>query len=417
MRSDRAAINAAVAGEVERRLFATGGSLLPATEVAEAEAVAHDLGRQWQTRFRELGAAPVADGRGELPLARMRTELRAAVRQAAAGARPHQRLRCFLAALRGQLEQLRLRTLLIDREKERRLAAAAMRRMPRRPPAVYPPRPSRFWKYLGGGALLVLGLLAGGAAFWGGHRGLLFSVGGLALAGALVWLLWPVKKPPAHRPIRPPMTDVVAPKSIGTEIGEYLDPLSGWCAALMPGTPEAAGDTLQLPRRRAVGTILDAVVPDWQVVLADKILPQLRHELNDADSWAECLLAELEAPAAEGSGLERRFALRGVERWLAERTWEEVIGLLEPRPHWLRRYFTETLVPLWSDGVPDYDRDTGVVALDEQLWRLVGSQDEVEAPFRLVRVEWPRAGTVVLVRLVQGLPTGSLARSCLVETR
>jgi hypothetical protein len=198
-----------------------------------------------------------------------------------------------------------------------------------------------------------------------------------------------------------------APAPVASEVEKYLISLRRWCTSLLPDrSAPITEDVLHWPYPQRVGSILDAVVPNWPAVLADACLTEMRSDVNDPQQWAECLLEELDHVEADSLPMEQVFALHLVKKWIKGRPMPEVISLLRPDPHWLERYFEHAVAPLWSVPTQDYDIKAGVVVLDRHLSELAALEDETAATYRLQRVEWPETGMVVLARLVQGVGPG-----------
>jgi hypothetical protein len=193
--------------------------------------------------------------------------------------------------------------------------------------------------------------------------------------------------------------------------GKLLDPLARRALFESRPGPMMEEEVLCWPyHQRGVGSVLDAVVPNWPSVLCDACLTEVRGDVNDPQQWVDCLLAELDQAVAESLPMEQVFALHLVKKWMEGRPLQDLLALLKPNPHWLERYFEQAVAPLWSVPTQDYDIKAGVVALDRHLSELAALEDETAAAYRLVRVEWAQAGLVVLARLVQGVGPGSLER-------
>lgn len=235
----------------------------------------------------------------------------------------------------------------------------------------------------------------------------IIGFGFFLLALGTGWMAYPRQKE-----VRLPLSAIVARRRPDGLIREQaLENLLQWCKHLMGSSRVLleASDALRWPEPQAVGTILDAVSTDWEIILANVCASEVEADIHNPHVWADYLLAELEAPRSDCSGLGRVFALRAVESVLSKMSWKEVLEHFETKSGWISRYMNDAVTPLWHLGPQHYDLDNGVVVLDEESWELIGSQDDSgSSRYRLVEVGWPKAGTIVFARIVQGLKSGSL---------
>ncbi|HEX8203461.1 MAG TPA: hypothetical protein VF590_23495, partial [Isosphaeraceae bacterium] len=202
--------------------------------------------------------------------------------------------------------------------------------------------------------------------------------------------------------------EVDAPHPIGAVMVRILEGLEHGCDRLL-GSHPAPGDPggPTWPPGRPAGMILEAVDPDWALAVARQCAERARRDLGDPGRWTDALVAELDEPRSDLRSLGRVFARHEAARWVDSRPLDALIASFRPRPDWLTRYFEQAVVPFWWTSAQDHDLDSGVVALDEAAWRLVATDDR-EGPHRFLLVAWPMAATAVLVRIVQGIPPGSL---------
>lgn len=155
MRSDRAAVGLAVAGELYAPLFpAERGGPPSAADVREMEGVARALGG----RLRDIFLHEASDPAGPI-----RDALRESL-VVACGDRPLGRLRAFLQSLSVEADRLMVQTPILDRRRRRRLAAEGLYWVDPPAPTPLPDRAS--WRYLG-----LLGALLGDRRLRLGVRG------------------------------------------------------------------------------------------------------------------------------------------------------------------------------------------------------------------------------------------------------
>jgi hypothetical protein len=406
MRSDRAAIARPVAEVIHRHLFPGAGYLLPADQVGQVHLVARDLGKALRGLFEKRAGASAEELAGPV-----HALLGEALRTAGKGG-PRERLRYFLEALLPELKHLETVGQIIDRVHQRRAAASeVLALLPPPPLPVEPPPPEPappFWKYVAAAVLGVMGLSLAACGLWSGLSLFVPILGAALVAAGLVCALLPAKDPPPEpRPKRPerrppPRFEF---RPVGAAMSELLAPLRSWCHALTAQLEQSSPNgTLAWPASREAGTILDAMVSDWRERLAKRCLQDLEPSVRDEERWAELLLSELVPSEVEAGSLEEAFCLHAVDDWLAARSWEELLELLEPDPRWLQRFFEQAVAPQWSEGAQNLHFDAGVVAYDKQLCPMLGPDNHHDATYRLAPVDWPQAGTVVFVRIVQGLP-------------
>jgi hypothetical protein len=314
-----------------------------------------------------------------------------------------------LQAVLDETSRLMVQTPILDRRRRRKLAAEGLYWATRRlqPIDRVESKPSP-WRFLG----VLWAVLGFTSAIWS-----LWSAVVLFVIGVLWLLFWPKRRIVVTiMPQVPPQAmirDIPSPKALAVTMRRNLETLQHWCHHLLARAEGAkTAEVLQWPSRRSAGTILDTVLHDWKSELARRCAEDVREDRDRPQRWIEALLAEWEYRQPDLDSLEWVFTRHAAERWLASRTWEEMIAMLQPHPGWLGRYFEQALAPSWSEVGQDHDIDSGLVALDEPLWKLVGPRDDQDVPYRLLLVEWPKPGTVVLVRLVQGLTPGTLKKVC-----
>jgi hypothetical protein len=204
--------------------------------------------------------------------------------------------------------------------------------------------------------------------------------------------------------------EVPAPKPIGAEMARLLDRLEHWCDRLLSSPSADGADEEWLGREpRPTGTILDAIAPGWDLEIARMCAEDARAEWLSPSRWVEALLAELDRPQRGLPSLDRAFAQHVAESWLDDKPLESLITTFRPSPDWLTRFFEQGVVPFWRSSARDRDLESGVVALDEQTWRLAGREGR-DGPNRFLRLKWPVPYTAALVRLVQGIaPDGPVS--------
>src|SRR5204863_8703390 len=97
-------------------------------------------------------------------------------------------------------------------------------------------------------------------------------------------------------------------RPVGPLMQKLLMPLRCWCTNLASQTPLALASPLVWPPRQEAGAILDAMVSDWRMRLAEHCRADIERDVPDEGRWADFLLAELDTLQAEPSSLEDAFA-------------------------------------------------------------------------------------------------------------
>lgn len=425
LRNDPTLVEDGVAETLAQVVFSRDREPLSAKEAAAVEKAVQSFGATVLTIYQPVSGHALLEAKQAKAGAEHRRQLvceaLSASLQKVAGKKPRAQLYCYFQALLPVLHDLLKQSRIVDRLDMRLKASEVLDTIqPKQQVSISTEElPVPFSRFLFPLAFLIFGT----GSCIGGLIGLILEpnvllygllfCGGVGMSVAAYWL-WPkaeLRKKQIMRSIPPDWDDILANPSLGMEMEAALAPLIVWCtgysrADAPPSVP------LDWPEPQYTGTVLDAVLPEWRQTLAEKcresLPPSTAGDVQTRpEDWAVALLAEFNRPSAMPHAMETAFARHIVQQWFPK-TWADVLALLKPAPHWPGRFFETTLAPLWAQGTADCDVNTGIVAVERQLWSSLGLSPPPNPAYRLVFVDWPESGTVVFVRLVQGMPALNL---------
>lgn len=241
----------------------------------------------------------------------------------------------------------------------------------------------------------------------------------LALLSGISLLCWPwtghgmlyYQLPKGPKPLKPGIAAPLMRGPLASQVSRW----NRWIEAMLAPRGRLASNRLDWPGPRRVGTILDALVRDWDKRLADLFRQHIEEATGttvaelaeDADAWADCLVGGLVDPAV---GLEEPaflFALHAVSDWLGQNDGAHRLPLeVRPDPEWFESFVTRTCAPRWPTTRAQPEADASVIAVGESLWEILEPLAKPNSRHLLLKVEWQDPQMLVIIRVIQGLKGG-----------
>ena len=246
---------------------------------------------------------------------------------------------------------------------------------------------------------------------------LLFAGSGVLGIGLLM-IAWPVTgvKQLTHRmpPMPEPLEAGEATIIVAPEIEFNVDNMKSWVDHLLSNRPVES--TLDWSPSQHSANILDALADKWDEHLAVTFRENVSKTLGvsferlaeQPKNWADCIVDAKDDPTVSLDEPEYLFALHAVRSWLDKQSWQEVIGHLPLDPQWFDFFVTRVCAPRWPKPRTEPRTDASVVVVGGELWQIVSSLAEANSSHKLERVDWQEEQSIVIIRVVQGLPDGWL---------